>query len=259
MKKIGVCLRSLNLPLRPALALVRRWECAGVELDAAGELLPGKLSQTARREVRHLIQSHELQLTAVRCPLRRGLDIPDQLQQRIEHIQQVMTLAYELGAAIVIVEAGRIPDKDDDPRTLWLLQALTALGQHGDRVGCLLALETGLEAGETLAKFLGRFNAASLAVNYDPANLLMNGFDLYESARQLHNRIVHCHAKDARRSSSSRSAQEVPLGHGDIDWLAMIGLFEEIGYRGWLAVERETGNNRLADVANGVDFLRRLA
>ena len=62
---------------------------------------------------------------------------------------------------------------------------------------------------------------------------------------------------DARRSAASRAAQEVPLGHGDLDWLQYIGVLEEVEYLGWITVKRETGNNRLADVAAGVQFLRR--
>jgi len=239
------------------LAAARRWDCAAVELDAVGDLLPRQLSETARRDVRHMLKSQELQLSALRCPLRRGLDTPEQMEQRLEHVQQVMTLAPELGSRIVIVEAGRIPDKEDDPRAIWLTQALTALARHGDRVGCVLALESGLESGETLAKFLSRFDTGSLAVNFDPANLLMNGFNVYDSARHLHGRIVHSHAKDARKASASRSAQEVPLGHGDIDWMHMLGVFEEIGYRDWLLVERETGSNRTAEIGEGLSFLRR--
>jgi sugar phosphate isomerase/epimerase len=50
----------------------------------------------------------------------------------------------------------------------------------------------------------------------------------------------------------------VPLGHGDIDWLEYLGVLEEIEYRGWLTVERESGEKRVADVAAGVAFLRRL-
>ncbi len=52
-------------------------------------------------------------------------------------------------------------------------------------------------------------------------------------------------------------AQEVPLGHGDIDWFQFFGVLEEVEYRGWLTIERESGANRLADVAAGVAFLRR--
>ena len=125
-------------------------------------------------------------------------------------------------------------------------------------VGATLALETGLNSGEALRKFLDRFDTAGLGVNLDPANLMMHCFNLYESARALGDKIVHTHAKDAREAGASRTAQEVPLGHGDIDWLMYLGVLEELGYHGWLTIERESGDNRVAEVAAGVQFLRRL-
>ena len=138
-------------------------------------------------------------------------------------------------------------------------EALLALGHHGDRVGSVLALETGLESGTVLRAFLDRFDTGGLGVNLDPANLLMHDFDLYESTRALQGKIVHAHAKDARQVDASRSAQEVPLGHGDIDWILLLGVLEEVDYRGYLTVEREGGGDRVAEVAAGVQFLRRLA
>jgi sugar phosphate isomerase/epimerase len=95
-------------------------------------------------------------------------------------------------------------------------------------------------------------------VNYDPANLLMNGFEPLESLRALNRLVVHGHAHDARRSSASRAAQEVPAGHGDIDWMMLAAVLEEIEFHGYLTVERESGDNRLADVAGSVAFLRRI-
>jgi sugar phosphate isomerase/epimerase len=256
--KIGVSLPSMGLPLRRALDEVRRLGVAGVEVEATGDLAPDHLSASGRRELRHLLNSHGLELAALRCPLRRGFDTPDNLQPRIEHAQRVMAQAYDLGTRIVVVQAGRIPDQDDDPRTPFLVESLQALGRHGDRTGAVLALETGLEPGELLARFLGRFDTGGLGVAFDPANLLMCGFNIYECARALHGRIVYSHAKDARSATANRAAQEVPLGHGDIDWMSLLGVYEEIGYRGWLTIEREGGTDRLADVAAGARFLGRL-
>src|SRR5262249_15448619 len=200
--------------LRPALEEARKLGVAGIELAAAGDLVPRNLTQSGRRELRHLLRGHGLELTALNCPLRRGFDTPDDLQPRIEYVQNVMALCYDLGALAVIVQAGRIPEKPDDPRAGLLTESLYALAQHGDRVGVRLALETGLESADTLKSFLDRFDSGGLSVNYDPANLLMNGFDPLAAVRTLAGRIVHAHAKDARAATASRSAQEVPLGHG---------------------------------------------
>ncbi len=254
--KIGLRLESLHLPLRRALTETARLGVKGVQFDAVGDLSPNQLSQTGRRELCTLLRLHDVELTAVGCPLRRGLDTTEDQQPRLEHVRKVMALAFDLGARVVILQAGRIPD--DDPRMAVLTESLTNLAQHGDRIGVVSALETGLESGEVLAALLKRFDTGSLGANVDPANLLMHGFDPYQGVRALAGRIAHAHAKDARAVTASRSAQEVPLGHGDIDWMLFLSVLEEVEYHGWLTVERESGDNRLADVAAGVAFLRRL-
>ncbi len=256
--KLGVTLESLGLPFRRGLSEARRLGVAGVQVEAAGDLAPDRLTDTGKRELRHLLRSHGLELTALGCPLRHGLDEPANLQPRIDRVRQVMSLSFELGARVVIVQAGRVPDDPADPRTPVMTESLLALGRHGDRVGAALALETGLESGEALKAFLDRLDTGGLGVNYDPANLLMNGFDPVENLAPLKDRIVHTHAKDARRRGASRAAAEVPLGHGDIDWLQYLGTLSALEYRGWVVVERETGADRAADVATGVAFLRRL-
>lgn len=255
--KIGVRLESLGLPLRKALHYVSGLGVAGVQVDAAGDLSPGQLSATGRREFLHLLRGHNLELTALGCPLRRGLDVAEDQQPRLEHVRKVMALSYDLGPRRVIVQAGRVPEEADVGRVARMSESLLALAQHGDRTGTMLALETGLESGADLRAWLDRFDTGSLGVNLDPANLLLHGFDVYASTRALQGKIVHAHARDARSASASGTAQEVPLGHGDIDWMQFLGILEEVEYRGWLVIERDTGDNRPADVSNAVGFLRR--
>jgi len=83
--------------------------------------------------------------------------------------------------------------------------------------------------------------------------LLIAGHDPEAAARALIGRIAHVHAEDARAISPNR-LQRVPLGHGDLDWLQLLGLFEEIEYRGYLTV---TGDEP-AEIGAGLQFLRRL-
>src|SRR5438552_11191326 len=124
---IGVRLESFGLPLRRALQEAERLGVAGVQVDAAGDLAPQNLSQTGRREFRHLLRSHNLELTALGCPLRRGLDTAENQEARIEHVKRVLSLSFDLGPRVAIVQAGRVPDKADDPRAGLLSEALRAL------------------------------------------------------------------------------------------------------------------------------------
>lgn len=256
--KIGVRLESLEAPFRRALAVAAELGVSGVQFDPVGDLAPGALTETGRRQVRHLLRTYNVELTALGCPLRRGLDAAENQQQRLDYVQQVMALAWDLGVRVVIVQAGGVPEADDDPRAGRLREALLLLGTHGDKTGVRLALETGLESGPRLAAFLQSLDTGGLGVNLDPGNLVMHGHDVTAAVRALHKLILHSHAKDARSATANRMAQEVPLGHGDIDWLAYLATLAEVEYDGWMVVERETGESKAADVAHGVGFLRRL-
>ena len=256
--QLGIRLEPLGLPLRRALQEAQRLGVRGVQIDAAGDLAPDRLSQTGRRELRHLLRAHNFELTALGCPLRRGLDSAENQEGRIDHVKKVMSLSFDLGPRVVIVQAGAIPEDDKDSRAGLLAESLLALGQHGDRVGTTLALDTGLEEGIVLRRFLGRLDTGGLGANFNPANLLVGGFNPYEAARSLAGRIVHAHANDARRGAPGRAGQEVALGHGDIDWMMLLSVLEEIEYHGWLTITRDGGDGRPADITTGVAFLRRL-
>jgi sugar phosphate isomerase/epimerase len=173
-------------------------------------------------------------------------------------VRKVLSLAYDLGPRLVIVQAGQVPEKEEEPEARRLREALSDLGSYAGRTGCVLALETGLESGAVLNNYLATFDTDGLGVNLDPANLLLNKFDPYQAIRDLTTRIRHTHARDGRKGSAGRAGREVPVGAGDIDWLRYLETLEEAEYRGPLIVEREEGENRLADMAAGVEFLRRI-
>jgi sugar phosphate isomerase/epimerase len=74
----------------------------------------------------------------------------------------------------------------------------------------------------------------------------------------LQRRIAHTHARDARRVTVSRGAQEVSLGAGDVDWLSYVASLSAVEYRGWLTIEREAVGDRLLETERAVQFLRRV-
>ena len=256
--KIGVCLESMNLSLRAGLPQAARLGIGGVQVNANGELAPDKLGDTGRREVRNLLKTYHQQITAMNCPLRYGLDVAENQQPRIELIRKVMTLAFELGTRIVIVPCPKLPVEGETVRANLLRDALLDLGRHGDRVGVVLALEIGLDSPELVRDYLGGFEVGSLKVNYDPANLMVNGFDPVQGIIPLHKLVAHTHARDARRTSINMGIKEVRLGSGDIDWLSYVSTLSVVEYTGWLTIERDTPSDHLNEIAQSVEFLRRV-
>ena len=255
--KLGVVLESTGLPVRRALQEVAKLGIHGIQVDAVGDLAPDQLTDTGRREFRNLLKSYDLELSALNCPLRRGLDVDENLQPRIEYVRKVMQLASDLGPRRVVVPLPKVPEDAAAPRALTAREALTALGSFGDRVGTVLALEAGLDPGEKVRDYLNSFDTGSLLVNFDPANFLLNGFDPLASLTALAGKVAHTHARDARTATMSGVAREVPVGAGDIEWMVFVATLESIDYRGFLTVDREAGEDRFADAAAGVQFLKR--
>jgi sugar phosphate isomerase/epimerase len=255
--KLGIVLETVGLPVRQALPEAAKLAVQGVQIDAVGDLAPDQMTATGRREFKTLLRTFNLELSALNVPLRRGLDVAENLQPRIEHVRKVMQLAFDLGARKVIVPLPKVPDDPASPRAVTAREALSALGSFGDRVGAQVALEAGLDPGEKVRDYLATFDTGSLGVNFDPANFLLNGFDPLASLAALAGKVIHTHARDGRTATVGGGAREVPVGAGDIEWMVYVATLESIDYRGFLTVDRETGDDRFRDVAAGVQFLRR--
>jgi L-ribulose-5-phosphate 3-epimerase len=257
--KLAIVAESTGLPLRTALVKASVLGCRGIQFDAVGELAPDQLTGTGRREFKNLLRSHNFELAALNVPLRRGLDVLDDLHPRLDYIRKAMTLSYDLGASLVVAPFPELSKSKDerDPRANALKESLIDLGRFGDRTGCRLALEGGIDPGDALRAYLEPFDCGSLTVCYDPANFLLNGHDPLTSLAALGRFVSYAHARDARIARNAGGGTEVPLGAGDIEWMALVATLESLGYSGYLAVERTAGTARWDDVAAGVKFLGR--
>jgi len=123
--------------------------------------------------------------------------------------------------------------------------------------GLQLLLETGQETADDLVRFLG--TVKGVGVNFDPANMLLYGMgDPVAAVAKLAPWIRHVHAKDATPSPQPGVAwgNEVPWGEGRVNAPAFLAALKKAGYAGAIAVERESGTDRMADIALAV---RRLA
>ena len=51
---------------------------------------------------------------------------------------------------------------------------------------------------------------------------------------------------------------ETPLGQGDVHFESYLAALDEIGYRGFLTIEREVGNDPAADIGIAKEHLLRI-
>lgn len=255
--KIAVLLDSLHQPLRKALATAAGFGVRGVVLTGTGELAPGHLSETGRRELRHLLDSVELESAALVFPSQRALCEPEGLEARVDGLRQTLSLAYQVRAPVVCCRLGPVVP-EDDPRRAMFEETLADLGRYAEHSGVTLALWAGANPPEVVAQLLASSEAGGLGVSYDPAMLLASGFDAIGAVARWRSFIAHVHVRDVVRGGSAESSQEVPLGQGEVDWPECLGALEEADYRGYFAVERNTGTDPRRDVGNAVAYLRSL-
>jgi L-ribulose-5-phosphate 3-epimerase len=256
--ELGVALEALERPLRGAIDEAARLGVRGVQFTPIGELHPDQLGATARRDLHVKIRHCNLSLAGLLAPLRRGIDTFADQEPRLAQITKVMSLSWDLGSTIVIVPMPSLPTADADPRAVTLRESLVHLARQSNRLGVRVALECGLDDGPTVAKYLDGFDPG-LCVAFDPANFLVNGHDPVASLIALGKHVVYVQARDARRGSLSGGVREVATGAGDVDWLTVAATLECMDYQGYGVVDREDGPTRPADIASGVNFLRRFA
>src|SRR5205814_9033752 len=107
--RIGIVAESTGLPVRKAVAEAARRGAQAVQVDAAGDLSPDRLTETGRREFRNLLRSFNQELAALNVPVRHGLDVAENLQPRLDRVRKAMQLAFDLGARRVVVPSPKIP------------------------------------------------------------------------------------------------------------------------------------------------------
>jgi sugar phosphate isomerase/epimerase len=256
--KIGIQTLSLRQPIRRALETAARLGAAGVEIDARSELRPGDVSRTGMREFHKLLSGMNLRVSAVAFPTRRGYDVPEDLERRVLATQEAMRFAADLRTDVVIVRAGRIPAETDAGGFGWLVEAITAIGVFGERIGVRLALQTADVSPPDLSRLVAALPEHTVGVDLDPSGLIRGGHSPLEAVELLGPHVLHVHACDAVRDVATRSTVEVELGRGLADFPELLGRLTEFDYHGWVTIERRESANPVEEIGYAVEFLRSL-
>lgn len=94
----------------------------------------------------------------------------------------------------------------------------------------------------TLMELFRQVDSPYLAVNMDPSHFALYRNDVAWSVRQLADRIVHVHLKDAIGLDTRQPGDFIfpLLGEGMVDWPSFFAALDEIGYAGYCSVEFES-------------------
>lgn len=233
--------------------------------------------------------------------MRGGFQNPAANPLKIEKSKKIMEFAKEFGTDIVTTHIGQVPEDKNCDTYKIMQEACFQLAEFADSMGSHFAIETGPEPAARLGDFLDTLQSTGVAVNFDPANLVMcsKDNDLAAGVHRLAKYIVHTHAKDGMmlknvdpatlysaesditdfiKEGGDASAEvstgnpvldsviaatkrgapfiELPLGYGNVNWNGYLRALQEIGYKGFLTIERECGADPAADITLAANFLR---
>ena len=261
----------------------RRCGAEGVQLYAWNELNPFTITEEQVQAVRETAAENGQVITAL-CgelsEIARGghaLEIAGENPAKVEYLKRVMDLADRLGCAVVTTHIGRIPEEEESVRYQAMLESCRELGAYAAEKKVCVAIETGPEPVTRLSRFVD-LCGDGIAINYDPANLVMvTADDEVQGVYTAGKRIVHTHAKDGILKKYLGPEEvygifaeggiealadlpnlflETPLGKGAVRWDEYLAALQAIGYDGYLTIEREVSGDAAGDILLAVRFLQ---
>lgn len=265
---IGVIIDSFRTDTRTAIRQAAELGAQGIQMySTKGENSPESLTAEKRRELLDFVKSHGLRFSALCGDLGEGFFRPERNPELIEKSKRILDLAKDLETDIVTTHIGVVPEDPNHERYKIMQEACFELSRYADSIGSHFAIETGPETSAVLKGFLDALGSTGVAVNLDPANLVMvTGDDPVQAVHNLQRYIVHTHAKDGvmlQRTNPDyiyhvtpkpedlagiKFFRETPLGEGSVKFAPYLKALEEIGYRGFLTIEREAGDDPAGDI-----------
>ena len=270
LSRLAVCSWSLQ-PADPA-GLVDRLHGLGFErtqldLDPLREnaavwgALPAVLADAGIQVVAGMFRAVGEDYTTPATIRRTGGLVPDATwHANWSNLQVTVRNARRLGLELVMTHAGFLPHEPADPGFDKMIGRMRQVARLFADHGLTLCCETGQESAAALVAFLGHLAEPNVAVNFDPANMLLyhNG-DPIAALRALGPRVLSCHLKDATAPVVPGTwGEEVAVGRGQVDWPAFFATMDEIRYPGFFCFEREAGCQRGRDLTEGLAHVTRL-
>ena len=277
--KLGIIVDSFRKDFKSNVEIAKSLGADGIQMYMVeGELAPDNMTPEKIAEVKQILCDNELEISAVCADLGgHGFARADENPQKIATSKRIADIAKELGATVLTTHIGVIPEDKACERYKVMQEACRELGIYAEENGMRFAIETGPEKAVVLKEFLDSLGCKGMAVNLDPANFVMVADqDPVEAVYLLKDYIVHTHAKDGVMLQKTDPNViydffadggigdlrlgdyflETSLGEGKVDFDAYLAALRDIGFHGYLTIEREVGPDPVADVAMAMDLLR---
>ncbi len=279
--KLGVISDCFKKPMDESIRMAAALGLDGIQMYAvSGDICPENLLGDPEKikAYKDLLAENGLVVSALCGDLGgHGFEIEQENAERIERTSRIVDLACEFDTKVVTTHIGVIPADENSEKYRIMLEAVRKCGEYAADRGVTLAIETGPEIAPVLKSFVEKAGRG-VGVNLDPANFIMvTGQDPTEAVYLLKDHIVHTHLKDGKMLKKSDPVLiykcfaeggiealnvadyfiETPVGEGNVDFESYIKALKDIGYNGFLTIERETGADPSADIKKAAEYAKK--
>lgn len=267
--KIGVCVGFHNIDEMP-----KKFE----DLRAQGfdncQLIswnPSVWTDENAEKLNELIEKYEITISAFWCgwegpcvwnfydgQITLGLVPPEYRPMRIKNLCDGADFAKKLKVKNVVTHMGFIPENPNDPQFAPFCVAVRAVAQHLKSNEQNLLFETGQETPVTMLRCFEKVGLDNLGVNLDTANLILYGKANPVDALDVFGKyVMNLHAKDGCYPTNGHDlGSETPIGQGKVDFEKLFEKLHEIGYDGFVTIEREIfGEQQTKDILASKKYL----
>ncbi|MBR4950658.1 MAG: sugar phosphate isomerase/epimerase, partial [Clostridia bacterium] len=188
--------------------------------------------------------------------------VPVQYREtRVKNLCDGADFAKKLGITNVVTHMGFIPENPLDPQFVPFCDAVKVVADHLKANDQWLLFETGQETPVTMLRCFEQVGADNLAVNLDTANVILYGRANPVDALDVFGKYVkNLHAKDGRYPTNGHElGVETAIGEGKVDFYGVIKGLHELGYNGYITIEREIeGEQQAKDIIAAKEYLEKI-
>lgn len=192
-------------------------------------------------KTKRLLADYGISISGISISARFAVVDPEEKREQFNEARQNMVLAAELGAPIVRIYGGRIPEGYTRETIMPIIaQNLREIGDEAEDHDVTLALETHDDWIDTAlcAQLMREVNHKRVRILWDLHHpYRMRGESPEETYRNIGQYTVSVHVKDS--IVEDNKVKYVLLGEGDIPIKEMLKMLLEGGYRGYAIVEWE--------------------
>lgn len=227
-----------ELALEEVLALARRFGYDGIEprLDAGhAHGVEVAADAGARADIRRAADEAGVALACLATSCRFA--DPCERERNVEDARRRIDLAADVRAPAIRVFGGKLAEgQTRDDAVEGVADALRALGQHAERRGITVCMETHDDwcDPQHVAAVMRKVRHTHVGVNWDVMHPVRRAQATMDSAFEaLRPWIRHLHVHDA----DGRTGRLVPIGAGAYDHRRVVELLRTIDFAGYLSGE----------------------